>query len=312
MSNEMTGYKPFLIAWNLTRQCNLNCGHCYIDAGGGLFPETELSREEGFRLIDDMASLNPGTILVLTGGEPLLYKYTIDFAEYASKRGLMVVIGTNGLLLDDPVIKRFKEIGVCGVGISLDSLDPVKHDTFRGIPGSWARAVDAMERCRRHGLQFQIHNSVTSFNWMDVSQIVEFAHHHGARVVNFFFMVCTGRGEELTDITPQQYEEVLSTLVDLQGRYPGMMIRARCAPHFKRIAYQKDPHSPITKAEGYLGGGCLAGSHYCRIAPDGEITPCPYMPLSVGNVRDNKFSDIWANATVFNELRAPQLKGKCG
>ena len=312
MGDGMTTYKPFLVAWNLTRQCNLNCGHCYIDAGGGCFPDSELSREEGFRLIDDIALVNPGTILVLTGGEPLLYKYTVDFAKYASIKGLMVVVGTNGLLLDDPMIKRFKEIGVCGVGISLDSLDPVKHDAFRGIPGSWDRAVDAMERCRRHGLQFQIHNSVTSFNWMDVSQIVEFANHHGARVVNFFFMVCTGRGEELTDITAQQYEEVLSTLVDLQDRYPGMMIRARCAPHFKRIAYQKNPQSPITKAEGYLGGGCLAGSHYCRIAPDGEITPCPYMPLSVGNIRANKFSDIWANASVFNELRSPQLKGKCG
>src|SRR3989337_2651017 len=146
----------------------------------------------------------------------------------------------------------------------------------------------------------------------DVPQIVEFAHQQGSRVVNFFFMVCTGRGEELTDITPEQYEEVLSILINLQGKYPGMLIRARCAPHFKRIAYQKDPHSPITKAEGYLGGGCLAGSHYCRIAPDGEITPCPYMPLSAGNVRNDKFSKIWEDAPVFNELRAPQLKGKCG
>jgi len=285
-------------------------GNRGISGGGG--GGRELTLEEGFHLINEIASVNPDTILVLTGGEPLLYKHTIEFARYASTKGLMVVVGTNGLLLDDTTVKRLRESGVSGVGLSLDSLDPAQHDAFRGLPGAWKRTVEAIGRCRRHGLPFQIHNSVTSFNWRDVPQIVEFAHQQGSRVVNFFFMVCTGRGEELTDITPEQYEEVLSILIDLQGKYPGMLIRARCAPHFKRIAYQKDPHSPITKAEGYLGGGCLAGSHYCRIAPDGEITPCPYMPLSAGNVRNDKFSKIWEDAPVFNELRAPQLKGKCG
>jgi len=339
----MATYKPFLVAWNLTRQCNLRCGHCYMDAGESPHPvplpsgervgegaersregsregsrdrpsglSTELSREEGFSLIDDIASVNPDTILVLTGGEPLLYRNTLDFARYASGKGLMVVVGSNGILLDDPMIRRLIDCGVSGVGISLDSLDPARHDSFRGVPGAWRRAVEAIERCRSHGLQFQIHNSVMSFNWGDVWEMVEFAHYHGARVVNFFFMVCTGRGERLTDITPEQYEEVLSTLIDLQAKYPGMMIRARCAPHFKRIAYQKDPHSPITKAEGYMGGGCLAGSHYCRIAPDGDVTPCPYMPLSVGNVRDERFPKIWEDAPVFKDLRGWQLKGKCG
>lgn len=304
-------HKPFLVAWNLTGECNLRCRHCYIDAGekGGL---PGLTIEEGFKLIDDIASVNPDTILVLTGGEPLLYNHTLDFAQYASKKGLMVVIGTNGILLDDHMVKRVMNSGVSGVGISLDSLDPARHDAFRGLPGAWNHAVEAMRRCRSHGLQFQIHNSVMSFNWREVPQVVKFAHKEGARVANFFFMVCTGRGERLTDITPEQYEDVLSTLIDLQAKYPDMLIRARCAPHFKRIAYQKDPHSPITKAEGYLGGGCLAGTHYCRIAPDGEITPCPYMPLSVGNVRRERFSEIWENAVVFKDMRSPQLKGKCG
>src|SRR3972149_3296658 len=225
-------YKPFLIAWNLTRQCNLRCGHCYMDAGE--FPHlpspkwgegqgdgaeesrdrpsglsTGLTREEGFHLIDDITSINPGVILVLTGGEPLLYPHTLDFAEYASGKGLMVVIGTNGILLDNYMVGRLKEIGVSGVGISLDSIDPSIHDTFRGYPGAWRQAVEAIERCRRHGLPFQVHHSVMSFNWADVWEMAEFAHYKGARVVNFFFMVCTGRGEKLTDITPEQYEEGL-------------------------------------------------------------------------------------------------------
>src|SRR3990170_966191 len=131
----MSSHKPFLIAWNLTRQCNLRCGHCYMDAdetfqvpsispfekgglrgisgGGG----RELTLDEGFHLIDEIVSVNPDTILVLTGGEPLLYKHTIEFARYASTKGLMVVVGTNGLLLDDTTVKKIKESGGSGGGV---------------------------------------------------------------------------------------------------------------------------------------------------------------------------------------------------
>lgn len=125
-------------------------------------------------------------------------------------------------------------------------------------------------------------------------------------------MVCTGRGEELTDITPSQYEEVLSYLVESQDKYQDMLVRARCAPHFKRLAYEKDPNSPITKAQGYMGGGCLAGTNYARVTPNGDLTPCPYMPLSAGNIRQTSFVDLWENSQVFNAFRYPHLKGKCG
>ena len=117
-------------------------------------------------------------------------------------------------------------------------------------------------------------------------EMVAVTHKLGARVVNLFFLVCTGRGEEMTDITPQQYEEVLTYLVDVQQQYPDMLVRARCAPHFKRIAYERDPNSPITKATGYMGGGCLAGTNYARVTPEGNLTPCPYMPVTAGNLRD--------------------------
>ena len=109
-----------------------------------------------------------------------------------------------------------------------------------------------------------------------------------------------------------QYEEVLGYLVDCQDNYKDMLVRARCAPHFKRLAYEKDPNSPITKATGYMGGGCLAGTNYARVTPNGELTPCPYMPLSAGNVRENSFVDLWEKSDIFDSFRYPQLKGKCG
>src|SRR5438128_10565356 len=125
-----------------------------------------------------------------------------------------------------------------------------------------------IEACKRNGLQFQIHFSGSPMNYRELPEMVAFAHNLGARVLNLFFLVCTGRGEELTDITPQQYEEVLTYLVDVQQRYPDMLVRARCAPHFKRIAYERDHNSPLTKATVYMGGGGLAGSNYAGVTPE--------------------------------------------
>ncbi|MDH4216775.1 MAG: SPASM domain-containing protein, partial [Gallionella sp.] len=134
----------------------------------------------------------------------------------------------------------------------------------------------------------------------------------GARVLNVFFLVCTGRGESMSDISPITYERVLNQLVEAQEQSRDMLIRARCAPHYKRIAYQRNPASTLTRAGGYEGGGCLAGIHYCRITPEGGVTACPYIPAEEGNIRDSKFWDIWHQSPTFQSLRSPRLQGKCG
>jgi AdoMet-dependent heme synthase len=216
------------------------------------------------------------------------------------------------MLIDDRMAKELVEIGVMGMGISIDSLDPQKHNRFRGVPGAWEAALAGIEACKRNGLAFQVHFSAQPMNYQELPEVIDWAHQLGAKVLNVFFMVCTGRGEELTDITPAQYEEVLGYLVNCQDNYKGMLVRARCAPHFKRLAYEKDPNSPITKATGYMGGGCLAGTNYARVTPNGELTPCPYMPLSAGNIRETSFVDLWEKSDVFNSFRYPHLKGKCG
>jgi len=259
-------FKPYLIALNLTKRCNLRCAHCYLDAttkmGGGA---DELTTEECHRLIDQIAEVNRGTLLVITGGEPLIRPDILDIARYAVSQGLMVVFGTNGMMIDDRMAQDLVEIGVMGVGISIDSLDPQKHNEFRGLPRAWEGAVAGIEACKRNGLQFQVHFSAQPMNYQELPEVVKWAHQLGAKVLNVFFMVCTGRGEELTDITPTQYEEVLSFLIECQDQYSDMLVRARCAPHFKRLAYEKDPNSPITKAQGYMGGGCFIGENWGKI-----------------------------------------------
>lgn len=303
----------YLIAINLTRRCNLACSHCYMDAEmreqGG---DGELSSAEVKDLLDQIAGRSDETMVVLTGGEPLLRKDLESLVAHGSGLGLTIVVGTNGVLLDEQRVIALKKAGAMGLGISLDSLDPTHHDDFRGCHGSWEKTLAGMDACRQHGLPFQVHFSVTEKNAHEVDAMIDFAKAVGAHVLNIFFLVCTGRGETMSDISPAHYEQVLSQLVRAQEQTRDLIIRARCAPHFKRVAYQHNPESPQTRAQGYEGGGCLAGSHYCRITPEGAVTACPYIPDAEDNIRQTPFWDIWDNSPTFQLLREPKLDGKCG
>ena len=304
-------YKPYAISWNTTYRCNLRCNHCYLDTNALTRQSAnELSTQEGFRLIDQMAELNPNLLLILTGGEPLLRKDIYELTCYASQKGMMIVLGTNGNLINDDNAKRLKESGVTGIGISLDSIVPEKHDKFRGFSGAWDDTINGIEACRRQGVEFQIQTTVTRENFNEIPRIIEFSYDLGAKVFNLFFLVCTGKGQELTDITPHQYDQALHQLYETQKKYQGkMLVGAKCAPHYRRIVYEHDNTSPLIRA---YSGGCPAGTHYCRITPEGNVTPCPYMPNVSGNVREKSFVEIWKDTADFQTLRYANLNGRCG
>ncbi len=304
---------PFLVALNLTRRCNLRCAHCYLDAGVRRAGDPEeLATAEVKELLDQIAAYGDETMIVLTGGEPLLRPDLVELAAHASGLGLMVVVGTNGMLLDERRVTALTEAGVAAVGISLDSLDPARHDDFRGLPGAFERTLAGIEACRRAGLVFQLHFSVTDDNAAELDSMIAFAREVGAAVLNLFFLVCTGRGQTVTNISLATYDRVLARAVEAARDEPELLIRVRCAPHFKRLAMEARPPLPITLADGYEAGGCLAGTRYCRVTPSGEVTPCPYMELSAGSLRERDFATIWNEAPVFRELRTPRLRGRCG
>ncbi|MGE0700186.1 MAG: radical SAM protein [Hyphomicrobiaceae bacterium] len=304
---------PFLVALNLTRRCNLACAHCYLDAGTrGVGGPSELRTDELTTLIGRIAALGGETMLVLTGGEPLLRPDLDTIARHASDLGLMVVVGTNGTPLDEPRVAALRAAGVHAVGISLDSLDPAYHDRFRGRQGAWQAATSGIDACRRGGLMFQVHFTVTDDNADDLDGMIDFARSAGAAVLNVFFVVCTGRGRSLSNISVATYEKVLGRLAEAAREEEGLIVRARCAPHFKRLAREMRPPLPITLADGYEAGGCLAGTRYCRVTPEGDVTPCPYMEASAGSVRDSDFAELWREAPLFAALRSPRLEGRCG
>jgi radical SAM protein with 4Fe4S-binding SPASM domain len=322
-------YTAYSVSWNLTQRCNLECAHCYMSAFAGADTRGELSTEDCRRVIDEIAQVNPNVFLILTGGEPLLRRDLFDIAGYAAEKRFTVVLGTNGVLLREPEARLMRERGVLGASISLDSTDPRKHDLFRHLPGSWDGAVRATRVLADAGLDFSLHMSVTDWNVDEVPAMVDLAKALGAKVLNFFFLVRTGRGQRLTDIDAAAYERILTYLATVQtggraggatgfedpwsapvGQAGGVLVRAKCAPHFRRILYELDPTSPLLR--NYAHGSCPAGKYYCRITPEGDVTPCPYMPVSAGSLRERGFGEIWRGARVFEDLRDPELGGRCG
>ncbi len=314
MNEHRNALLPYLVAVNLTKRCNLACAHCYMDADRRMAPNPdELKSGELKSLFKQIAGRAPGTIIVLTGGEPLLRPDLPELVSEGADAGLRMVLGTNGLMLTSDRVAELKGRGLQGAGISLDSTHPAGHDSFRGLPGAFEKTVAGIKACREQGIHVQVHFSVVRHNLGEIEGIVDLAQELGAAIVNFFFLVCVGRGERALDLDPETYEVTLRKIARIQRERKGIMVQSRCTPHFKRILYEEDPASQFTRAEGYDGGGCPAATHYCRIDPQGEMTPCPYMELSGGNIRHRGFWEIWDDAPLFQSFRKPELlQGKCG
>jgi len=302
---------PYIVSWNLTSRCNLVCAHCYLDAvQRKTQARDELDTGDALAVIGELARLAPGAMLVLTGGEPLLRSDLARLVNAAAGGGLMPVVGTNGTLLDAARAASLKDAGAAGVGISLDSSAPEFHDRLRGVPGAWALARRGIAAAHAAGLAIVVQATVFEENRNDLAVLAELAAQAGAMAFNVFFLVCTGRGVTQTDLTPASYEATLHEIVRLQDRHPGLKIRARCAPYMRRLQGLHAGES----GRGYAdwSSACLAGRHYFRITPQGGVTPCPYIPAAVGDLRTQSLEGIWREHPTLHALRNGLPGGKCG
>ena len=166
-------YVPHVVAWNLTRRCNLECAHCYISAGPRESATSELATAECLRIVDELLGLNPAPMLILSGGEPLLRHDLTQIAAYASQRGATVVVGTNGTLLTDERIAGLKAAGVRGIAVSIDSLRPGYHDNFRHGKGSLDDTMAALGRLRAQRLDFIIQTTATKGNRAELERVAQ-------------------------------------------------------------------------------------------------------------------------------------------
>ncbi len=233
--------RPYVVSWNLTYRCNLACEHCYLDAGGApqvgtenFADRSELGTDECFRVIDEIAAFAPECLTILTGGEPLLRRDILEIVRRASERGLWVVVGTNGVSITENLAGRLAEAGARGLSLSLDALDADRHDRFRNVRGAWRNTVEGAEILNRTGLPFIVQTTAGSHNLGELDAIADFAHDRlAAKVWNLYFLVPTGRGQYVSDITPAQYDDVLASLYRIQRKYDRrMLVNAKCAPHY--------------------------------------------------------------------------------
>lgn len=292
-----------IISWNTTNQCNMYCDHCYRDAGTKT--SEELSTAEAKGLIAEIAKAN-FKIMIFSGGEPLLRHDIFELISYAKGRGLRPVLGTNGTLISPEIACRLQESGLAAAGISLDSLDTEKHDHLRKYVGAFQQAVAGMHNCRSAGLPFQIHTTVFDWNCDELEAITDFAVQMGAMAHHFFFLVPTGRAVNIEEesLRAEQYENVITRILKKQQEVP-IELKPTCAPQFMRIAAQLNLQTRFKK-------GCLAGTHYCLISPTGDVQPCAYLNIPLGNVKELPFSSIWSSNPILHDLRSLQYSGTCG
>lgn len=312
-----------MVAWEVTRSCNLACGHCRASALRGPYPG-ELGTEKCLQLLDEIAAVAK-PVIILTGGEPLLRKDIYDIAAYGDRKGLRMVLATNGTFVTEAVANRMIETGIRRVSVSLDGPDAGSHDAFRGVPGAFAEALAGIAAMKKAGLEFQINTTITRANLAQIREIHDLAHRLGAVAHHIFLLVPTGRGKEMADqaITASAYEETLNWFYE-EGLGCGIQLKATCAPHYYRIFHQRHKErkgTPERKPAAGEGGhplhamtrGCLGGSAFCFISHTGQVQPCGYLELDCGQASEKGFAEIWNDSKIFHDLRDLGLYGgKCG
>ena len=306
-----------MIAWEVTRNCNLNCIHCRASADLGPHPG-EFSRDECLRLIDDIASFSK-PVVILTGGEPLLREDIFEIASYGNEKGLRMVMAVNGTLLNPETIKKIKAAGIQRISISLDGATAKSHDAFRRVQGAFSEAFKGIEYARDAHLEFQINTTITKKNLRELPAIHAKAKKLGAKAHHIFVLVPTGRGREIEEeqkVSTEEYEKVLHWFYHQEGKTT-LQLKATCAPQYYRI--RKELMAEDTKSATHDASpldtktrGCLGGIGFCFISHIGKVSPCGYLELDCGAVRKNSLKEIWSDSPIFKKLRDfKKYEGKC-
>ncbi len=292
-----------LVSWNSTNQCNMYCDHCYRDAGAKL--TDELNTSQAKKLITEIKKAG-FQIMIFSGGEPIMRDDIYELGAFATKEGLRPVLGTNGTLITPEVARDLKKAGFMAAGVSLDSLDPVKNDEFRKLPNTFELTINGMKNLKAAGMPFQIHTTVMDWNVGELEAITDYAIELGAMAHHVFFLVPTGRAIDIEKeaLRVVEYEQTIARLMEKQKQVP-IEIKPTCAPQFIRIAEKKGVKTRFSR-------GCLAGITYCIISPKGDVQPCAYLDIPLGNVKEQPFDEIWKDNEVLNRLRTQAYSGKCG
>lgn len=311
---------PLLVYWEATQACDLACIHCRAESVPQRNP-FELSTEEARDLLRQIAQFGGRRLphLVITGGDPLKRPDLFELIAHGRTLGLPISVTPAGTRrLTDEVVGQFKKAGISSLALSLDGSDSARHDTFRGVSGSYRWTLDGARAIVAEQIPLQINTMVTAETLEDLPQIYATIKELGITRWALFFLIATGRGKSLSEVTPAQSERMLNWLWQV-ARDPetSFVIKTTEAHHYRRIAVQKMRRrmdeeaiaaTPVGRGFGIRdGNGIVFVSHMGRIYPSG------FLPLSAGNVRRQNLVDIYRESDLFRALRqTDDLKGKCG
>jgi radical SAM protein with 4Fe4S-binding SPASM domain len=297
-------YLPGEVILAVTKRCNLRCKHCAISEED---PD-ELTTEEGFALIEDAAKLGP-VKFGFTGGEPLLRADIYELVEYASSFDIQVVMATNGTLMTHEIAKRLKKAGLERAAMSIDAIG-VAHDEFRGVEGAFEGIMRGRRICEEEGIATQFFTTVTRDNYHEIPKIIELADDLEQWRIYLIYLIAVGRGKQISDVCLSTAENLkfFEDLVTKQ-KEAKTWLKPICNPQY--WAYLKDA-GLLDGGDGIEINGCTAGITRFHIFPNGDVTPCAYLPAKAGNLRDSSFLEIVRNSEMFMALRARALKGHCG
>lgn len=316
----VTGMGP-VVAWNITRTCNLKCVHCYSNSDGQKYAG-ELTTAEAKKFIDDCADFKV-PVLLLSGGEPLIRHDVFELVEYANKRGIRTTFSTNGTLIDKEIAKTIKLLGVGYVGISLDGLGDA-NDKFRGKSGAFDKALQGIRNCleidQRVGLRFTINR----YNFHDLENIFKLIKEEQIPRVCFYHLVYSGRGSKMMqhDISHEESRQAMDIImryaVEFGDKCEILTVDNHADIVYLYLQYLKKDAGRAEKIMELMrrNGGNRSGIAFANVDPLGNVHPDQFTQNhTFGNVRERAFGDIWTDMSqpILAGLknRKPLLKGRC-
>ena len=314
-----------VIAWNCTRQCNLNCIHCYASADNKKSPN-ELTTAEGEALVRDLADFGVPVIL-FSGGEPLMRKDLFQLIRLAKSLGIRTALSTNGTVITDDIAKQIQDIGFSEVGISLDGIGET-NDHFRGKKGAFDAALTGIRKCKALDLRVSLRLTITQHNFEDIPAIMKLVEDEGIERVCFYHLSYSGRGEIIRkedvdlSVTRAAVDEICRIALDLYSRGKEKEILT-VSNHvdgvylYQKLKKENKKHADEVYELLKINGGNNSGIKIGAIDEDGNVHPDQFWRNhTLGNVRERKFGDIWTDTS--NPLmkglkdRRGLLKGRCG
>lgn len=309
---------PMIIYWELTNACGLACRHCRATAMPLPAPG-ELTTTESVDLLDDILGFDdPLPHVVFTGGDPLRRPDLDLLLREARERGIGVSLAPAVTpLLTRERLAEVAQAGVQAISLSLDGSNAVLHDGVRGVEGTFDATLEALQWANELDVPVQINTLVTDTTAADLPAIYELLSTRTLLRWSLFFLISIGRGSQLTELSAGEAERLIVWLNGLARTAP-FQVKTTEAMQYRRIAARAARRRGLSDAEIEAspmarGFGIRDGNGIVFVSHDGNVTPSGFLPLPVGNVKQESLVSLYRDEPTMRSLRRPELfKGRCG